>query len=63
MSVAIKSLLSFLILLLLFEGMVAAFHLLNLPSNLAVLAGTCLLAALAVLGLIAFRAVWNRRWG
>ena len=63
MSVAIKSLLSFLMLLLLFEGMVEAFHLLNLPSNLAVLEGTCLLLLTAVVGIVAFRGIWNRRWG
>ena len=63
MSVAFKSLLSLLVLLLLFEGMVTAFHLLNLPSNLAVLGGTCLLLAVAAAGIIAFRGIWNRRWG
>jgi L-cystine uptake protein TcyP (sodium:dicarboxylate symporter family) len=62
-SVAIKSLLSFLVLLLLFEGMVTAFHLLNLPSNLAVIEGTCLLLLLAAVGIAAFRGIWNRRWG
>ena len=63
MSVAIKSLLSFLLLLLLFEGMVEAFHLLNLPSNVAVLEGTCLLLLVAAVGIAAFRGIWNRRWG
>ena len=63
MSVAIKSLLSFLMLLLLFEGMVKAFHLLNLPSNVAVLEGTSLLLLTAVAGIVAFRGIWNRRWG
>jgi len=62
-SVAIKSLLSFLVLLLLFEGMVTAFRLLNLPSNVAVVEGTCLLLLLAVAGIVAFRGIWNRRWG
>jgi len=61
--VAIKSLLSFLLLMLLFEGMVTAFRLLNLPSNLAVLEGASLLPLLAVAGFFAFRAIWNRRWG
>ena len=60
---AIKSLLSFLVLMLLFEGMVTAFRLLNLPSNLAVLEGTCLLLLLAVAGIVAFRGIWNRRSG
>ncbi len=63
MYVAIKSLLSFLMLLLLFEGMVKAFHLLNLPSNVAVLEGTCLLLLTAAAGIVAFRGIWNRRWG
>jgi len=61
--VAIKSLLSFLLLMLLFEGMVTAFRLLNLPSNLAVVEGLCLLPVLAIAGFYAFRAIWNRRWG
>ncbi len=62
-SVAIKSLLSFLVAMLLFEGMVTAFHLLNLPSNAAVLGGMCLLLAIAAAGFVAFRGIWNRRWG
>jgi hypothetical protein len=61
--VAIKSLLSFVVLMLLYEGMVTAFHLLNLPSNLAVLAGVCLLLAVALAGFFALRGIWNRRWG
>ena len=63
MLVAIKSLLSFLLLMLLFEGMVTAFHLLNLPSTLAVVEGLCLLPVLGIAGFFAFRAIWNRRWG
>lgn len=63
MSVAIKSLLSFLAILLLYEGMVTAFHLLNLPSSMAVFEGTCLLLLIAVAGVVAFRGIWNRRWG
>ncbi len=62
MQVAIKSFVSILVLMLLFEGMVTAFHLLNLPSNLAVLGGVLLLLALAMTGLLAFREIWNRRW-
>lgn len=46
--------------MLLYEGMVTAFHLLNLPSNGAVLGGVCLLLLLAAGGFVAFRAVW--RW-
>jgi hypothetical protein len=61
--VAIKSLLSILLLMLLFEGMVTAFHLLNLPSNIAFFEGVCLLLALAGAGAVAFRWLWNRRWG
>jgi hypothetical protein len=61
--VAIKSVLSVLLLMLLFEGMVTAFHLLNLPSNVAVFEGACLLPSLAIAGFFAFRAIWNRRWG
>lgn len=63
MYVAIKSLLSFLALMLLFEGMVTAFHLLNLPSNRAVVEGVCLLLLLVWIGVFAFRGIWNRRWG
>ena len=62
MSVAIKSLLSLLAILLLYEGMVTAFHLLNLPSNMAVFEGVGLLLLVAVVGVIAFRGIWNRRW-
>ena len=63
MLVAIKSLFSFLALMLLFEGMVTAFHLLNLPSNRAVLEGTGLLLLLPLAGLVAFRGIWNNRSG
>ena len=51
---------SLLVALLLFEGMVAAFHLLNLPSNRAVLGGLCLLFALAAGGFIVLRSIWRR---
>jgi len=60
--VAFKSSLSILLLMLLFEGMVTAFHLLNLPSNLAVLAGVLLLLLLAMAGFLTWRGIWNRRW-
>ena len=63
MHVAFKSFISILVLLLLYEGMVTAFHLLNLPSNLAVFGGILLLLALAMTGFLAFREIWNRRWG
>ena len=56
-----KSLLSLLVALLLFEGMVTAFHLLNLPSNLAVFAGIGLLLCLAGGGIVLLRIIWQRR--
>ena len=62
MQVAIKSLFSILLLMLLYEGMVTAFHLLNLPSNLAVIGGVLLLLIIAVAGFIALRGIWKRRW-
>lgn len=55
-----KSILSVAVTMLLFEGMVTAFHLLNLPSTLAVFAGLCLLLILAAGGVIAFRIIWRR---
>jgi hypothetical protein len=55
-----KSILSLLVVLLLFEGMVTAFHLLNLPSNRAVLGGLCLLLCLAAGGVVVFRNIWKR---
>ena len=57
----LRAVLSIAVLLLLFEGMITAFHLLNLPSNLAVAEGTCLLLLLAVGGFFAFRLTWKRR--
>jgi hypothetical protein len=54
-----KSFLSLLVTLLLFEGMVTAFHLLNLPSDRAVLGGVCLLLSIAAGGFIAFRTIWR----
>jgi hypothetical protein len=47
------------VLMLMFEGMVTSFHLLNLPSNLAVLEGTFLLLLTAVGGLLALRFIWR----
>lgn len=55
-----KSLFSLLVAMLIYWGMVTAFHLLNLPSDRAVLGGVCLLLFLAVGGFIAFRVVWSR---
>ena len=40
-------------------AMVTAFHLLNLPSNLAVIGGVCLLFIIAAGGFIAFRKIWR----
>ena len=57
----LRAVFSIAVLLLLFEGMITAFHLLNLPSNLAVVEGTCLLLMLAVGGFLAFRLTWKRR--
>ncbi len=55
-----KSILSVMLAMLLFEGMVSAFHLLNLPSNLAVVEGLCLLLFLAAGGFVAVRNIWFR---
>ena len=55
-----NSFFSVVVTLLLYEGMVTAFHLLNLPSNLAVFAGMGLLLLLAVGGFVAFRSIWRR---
>jgi hypothetical protein len=55
-----KLLVSLLVALLFYWGMVTAFHLLNLPSDRAVLEGLCLLLVVAVGGLIAFRMIWYR---
>jgi len=56
----LKSVLTFAVLLLMFEGMVTAFHLLNLPSNLAVLEGMGLLLLTAVAGIAVLRFIWKR---
>ncbi len=56
-----KSIFSLLVAMLLYEGMVTAFHLLNLPSNRAVLGGCCLLLLLAAGGVVLFRSIWKRR--
>ena len=51
---------SLLVMLPLYWGMVTAFHLLNLPSDRAVLVGLCLLLFIAAGGFIAFRKIWRR---
>ncbi len=56
-----KWLFSLLFTLLLFEVMVTAFHLLNLPSDRAVLGGVCLLLSIAVGGVVVFRRIWRMR--
>ncbi len=61
MNTITKSMLSCILLMLLFEGMVTAFHLLNLPSNLAVTGGICLLLLLAAAGWYALRLFWRDR--
>ena len=60
-SLAIRVLLSLLVIMLMFECMVTAFHLLNLPSNRAVAGGVCLLLFTAVGGFVAFRALRKRK--
>jgi hypothetical protein len=54
-----KVLLSLLVTVPLYWGMVTAFHLLNLPSDKAVLEGLCLLLLVAAGGFIAFKNVWR----
>ena len=54
-----KSFVSLLVMLPLYWGMVTAFHLLNLPSDRAVIGGLCLLLLIAAGGLIAFRKIWR----
>lgn len=56
-----KSMLSVPVIMLGYWGMVTAFHLLNLPSNRAVLGGVCLLLLLTVGGFLALRRIWTRR--
>jgi hypothetical protein len=56
-----KLFLSVVVTLLLYEGMVTAFHLLNLPSTLAVFAGMGLLLLLAAGGFVVFRVIWRRK--
>ena len=57
----LRAVLSVAVLMLMFEGMIIAFHLLNLPSNLAVAAGVCLLPTTAAGGFVAFHLIWKRR--
>jgi hypothetical protein len=54
-----KLLFSLLVTLLLFECMVTAFHLLNLPSDRAVVEGSCLLLVMAVAGFFSYRKLWR----
>jgi hypothetical protein len=55
-----KTLFSLAVALLLYWGMVTAFHLLNLPSNLSVVEGLALLLVLAAAGWLVFRSIWRR---
>lgn len=57
-----RLLLSLLLALLLFAVMVTAFHLLNLPSDRAVVGGVCLLVLMMVGGGVVFRRIWRMRW-
>ena len=54
-----KTVLSLLLMLPLYFGMITAFHLLNLPSDKAVLEGVCLLLLLAVGAFVAFPRLWR----
>jgi hypothetical protein len=54
-----KTLASLLVALPLYGCMVTAFHLLNLPSDRAVLEGVCLLLSIAVGGFFVFRKIWR----
>jgi hypothetical protein len=54
-----KTLVSLLVALALYGCMVTAFHLLNLPSDRAVLGGVCLLLSIAAGGFLAFRKIWR----
>jgi hypothetical protein len=47
--------------MLLYWGMVTAFHLLNLPSDRAVVEGLCLLLSIAAGGYFVFRRIWRVR--
>ena len=55
-----KSLVSLIAAMLLYLAMVAAFHLLNLPSTLAVFEGVALLLCLTVAGWFVFRTIWRQ---
>ncbi len=55
-----KVLFSLLAAMLLYWGMVRAFHLLNLPSNLSVVEGLALLLFLAAAAWLVFRNLWRR---
>jgi hypothetical protein len=54
-----KTVLSLLLMLPLYFGMITAFHLLNLPSDKAVLEGLCLLLLIAAGGFVAFQRLWR----
>ena len=56
-----KSMLSLLVAMLGYWGMVTAFHLLNLPSNRAVLEGVCLLLLLVAGGVFTLQRIWTRQ--
>jgi hypothetical protein len=54
-----KVLFSLLVAMPLYWAMVTAFHLLNLPSDRAVLGGLCLLLATAAGCFVVFRTIWR----
>jgi hypothetical protein len=54
-----KTVLSLLLMLPFYFGMITAFHLLNLPSDKAVLEGLCLLLFIAAGGFVAFQRLWR----
>jgi len=54
-----KTLVSLLVMPPLYWVMVTAFHLLNLPSDRAVLGGGCLLLGTAAGGFVVFRRIWR----
>ena len=60
MKVLVSILISSLVLILGYEGMVSAFHLLNEPSDRAVYAGTAMLVLLIVFLPVVLWRLWRR---
>jgi hypothetical protein len=61
MTLFLKSIVTLLVALLLFEVMVTGFHQLNLPSDRAVLVGVGLLLGVAVGGFFALGRIWKTK--